>query len=97
MIVVPVLMISCQVSEKWKIGPVIAQVIMTNNEMMKAVEVPTALVMPEEIFSNLTLKLLFFLFIFLVHKRKSQTIKPDFFPRTNFMSINLPLLSRFQH
>jgi hypothetical protein len=44
MIVVPVLMTSCQVSEKLKIGPVINQTIIMAKAIMKAFDVPVACV-----------------------------------------------------
>jgi len=40
--VVPVLMTSCQVSEKWNSGPVSAQATMTSTAMKKIVGRPTA-------------------------------------------------------
>ncbi len=42
--VVPVLMMSCQVSEKWKMGPVTAQIIMMEKAIKKAVGLPVILV-----------------------------------------------------
>jgi hypothetical protein len=44
MIVVPVLITSCQVSEKWKSGPVINHTSTTASANMKAIEVPDAFV-----------------------------------------------------
>ena len=40
MIVVPVLMMSCQVSEKWNIGPVMAQTIIMNAANKKVIGRP---------------------------------------------------------
>jgi hypothetical protein len=78
--VVPVLITNCQVSENLNIGPVTAQITITNKAIVKAVEVPTALVIPEEIFSNRVLKLFFFLvIIFIEVKEKVRPTKPDFF------------------
>lgn len=54
--VVPVLMTSCQVSEKWKTGPVIAQTIMTKNASMKAKGEPVAFVTVVENLSNFAVK-----------------------------------------
>jgi hypothetical protein len=63
--VVPVFITNCHVSEKRKIGPVMAQITMTNKAMVKAVEVPTALVIADDIFSNRVLKPFFLLLMFL--------------------------------
>ena len=52
MMVVPVLITSCQVSEKLKIGPAISHAIMTQKAMIKADVLPVALVTAEEIFSK---------------------------------------------
>ena len=43
MMVVAVLITSCQVSEKWKIGPKTAQITIASRAIRKAHEVPTAL------------------------------------------------------
>ena len=52
--VVPVLITNCQVLEKLKTGPVITHAMITANAIMKAVELPVALVTLAENFSNNT-------------------------------------------
>ena len=59
--VVPVLMISCQVSEYLKIGPVTPQIIITVIAVINAAELPVAIVAQLENFSNK-----FFLFLAIV-------------------------------
>jgi hypothetical protein len=51
-IVVPVLMISCQVSEKWNIGPLIAHPTMTITAMINAHDEPTICDVFDENFRN---------------------------------------------
>ena len=50
--VVPVLMTNCQVSEKWKIGPVIPQPMMTRSAIRNASQEPVTLVTLMAIRSN---------------------------------------------
>ena len=64
MIVVPVLITNCQVSEKLNIGPVTAHTIITKNAMINDVDVPTARVIADDIFSNRAVKLVFLFDIF---------------------------------
>ena len=59
MIVVPVLITSCQVFEKWNRGPVAIHNSIISMAMMKAAEEPVALVTFDENFSNNTEKLFF--------------------------------------
>src|SRR5436305_10254987 len=67
--VVPVLMTNCHVSEKRKTGPVMHQTKITSNAMMKAVDVPVALVALYENPSRISLSaFLFFLTIVLPPK-----------------------------
>ena len=52
MIVVPVLMISCQVSEKLKIGPVTAQTMIVAAAIRNTIGRPDWMAMLDEIFEN---------------------------------------------
>src|SRR5687768_9714823 len=63
MMVVPVLITSCQVSEKLKIGPVIAQTIINSMAVRKAMGVPVALVILLDAPSNHSENLVLFFFI----------------------------------
>jgi hypothetical protein len=60
--VVPVLITNCQVSEKPNKGPVIPQMITTNKAMLKARGEPVALVTLFDIFWNRAESLLFLFF-----------------------------------
>jgi hypothetical protein len=60
MTVVPVLITSCQVSEKWNIGPVIAHPIIRKQARIKAIGRPVAQVTADENFSK-TRDILFFI------------------------------------
>src|SRR5258705_4159404 len=57
-IVVPVLITSCHVSEKWNLGQVIPQTMITARARRKAVDVPVASVALRENFSRSSPKLL---------------------------------------
>jgi len=52
MIVVPVLITSCQVSENLNMGPDTIQIMMIKKAMINAVVLPVALVTKDEIFSK---------------------------------------------
>ena len=95
MIVVPVLITNCQVSEKLNIGPVTAHTIITKKAMINDVDVPTARVIADDIFSNRAVKLVFLFAIFYFKvKEKVRPISLTF-PDPRIPVLILP--ARFPH
>jgi hypothetical protein len=75
MMVVPVLITSCHVSENWKMGPVAAHKMMINKAIKNAYDEPVARVTAFEKVSNFAANAFLFFFIVFVLNHSNFAIK----------------------